>query len=86
MQIDNMNMRELAEFLKRENLSDEQRKAAEDRLRELSTKDFTPNPANKRIPTPKPRPTMEERGYQKAAHGGMIHRGRRAGNSAEKAR
>jgi len=85
MQIDNMNMRELAEFLKRENLSDEQRKAAEDRLRELSTKDFTPNPVNKRIPTPKPRPTMEERGYQKAAHGGMIHRGRRAGNSAEKA-
>ena len=83
---DEMGMRELHLFLQRKNITKEQREAAEKRLRELSERDFTPNPANKRIPTPKPRPTMQERGYQAAAQGGMIHRGRQAGLSAEKAR
>jgi len=83
---DEMGMRELYLFLQRKNITEEQRKAAEERLRELSERDFTPNPANKRIPTPKPRPTMEERGFTPAAHGGKIHRGRQAGYSAEKAR
>ena len=83
---DEMGMRELHLFLQRKNITKEQREVAEKRLRELSERDFTPNPANKRIPTPKPRPTMQERGYQAAAQGGMIHRGRQAGISAEKAR
>ena len=84
MSTDDMDMKELFEYLKRKDLSDEQRKAAEERLRKLSTEDFTPNPANKTIPMPKPRPTMKERGYQEAAYGGKIHRGRKAGISAEK--
>ena len=83
---DEMGMRELYLFLQRKNITKEQREAAEKRLRELSEQDFTPNPANKRIPTPNPRPTMQERGYQAAAQGGMIHRGRQAGLSAEKTR
>ena len=84
--IDEMGMPELYLFLQRKNITSEQRKAAEERLRMLSERDFTPNPANKRIPTPKPRPTMEERGFTPAALGGKIHRGRQAGISAEKAR
>ena len=83
---DEMGMRELYLFLQRKNITKEQREAAEKRLRELSERDFTPNPANKRTPTPKPRPTMEERGFTPAALGGKIHRGRQAGISAEKAR
>jgi len=86
MPISKMNMRELAAFLERDDITESQRSEAEARLEELSTKDFTPNPANKPIPTPKPRPTMEERGFTPAAHGGKIHRGRQAGISAEKAR
>ena len=84
--IDEMGMPELYLFLQRKNITSEQRKAAEERLRMLSERDFTPNPANKRIPTPKPRPTMKERGFSPAALGGKIHRGRPAGISAEKAR
>jgi len=86
MPISEMNMSELDSFLQRDDLTEKQRKEAMDRLRMLSNKDFTANPQNKTVPTPKPRPSMEERGYQKAAHGGMIHRGRPAGLSAEKAR
>ena len=86
MPISEMNMRELVAFLERDDITESQRREAEERLEMLSTRDFTPNPANKPIPTPKPRPTMEERGFTPAALGGKIHRGRQAGISAEKAR
>ena len=86
MQISEMNMKQLVDFLERDDITESQRNEAEARLEMLSTRDFTPNPANKRTPTPKPRPTMEERGFTPAALGGKIHRGRQAGISAEKAR
>lgn len=84
MPISEMNMSQLVAFLERKDITESQRAEAMARLEMLSNKDFTS--PNKPTPTPKPRPTMEERGYQKAAHGGMIHRGRKAGLSAEKAR
>ena len=78
MPISEMNMKQLVDFLERDDITESQRNEAEARLEMLSTRDFTPNPANKRNPTPKPRPTMEERGFTTSALGGKIHRGRQA--------
>jgi len=78
MQIDDMNMRQLDEAIKSGKLTKKQEEKARKRLEEISNRDFSPNPRNKQIPVPKPRPTPKQRGFQAAAHGGMIHRGRKA--------
>lgn len=84
--VNDMGMKELVEAIESGTLTKKEEKQALQRLDELST-DYGSEPeAGKDIPKPKPRPTMQERGFQEAAYGGMIHRGRRAGNSAEKAR
>lgn len=83
--VNDMNMKELVEAIESGTLTKEEEKQARKRLDDLST-DYGSEPeVGRDIPKPKPRPTMQERGFQAAAHGGMIHRGRRAGNSAEKA-
>lgn len=76
--INRMGMKELVEALESGKLTKKQEEQARKRLGEISNRDYTPNPRNKQIPVPKRRPTPEERGFQVAAHGGRIHRGRRA--------
>lgn len=83
--VNGMNMKELVEAIESGTLTEAEEKQARKRLDDLST-DYGSEPkAGDDIPKPKRRPTMQERGFQAAAFGGMIHRGRRAGNSAEKA-
>ena len=70
--IQKMNLMELDAFLKRDDITDEQRAEAMIRMNEISTRDVT-RPGSVPVPKPKPKP----RG-QAVAHGGKIHRGRKA--------
>ena len=82
--VNGMNMKQLVEAIESGTLTEAEEKQARKRLDDLST-DYGSEPkTGDDIPKPKRRPTMQERGFQAAAFGGMIHRGRRAGNSAEK--
>ena len=87
--ISEMNLRELDEFLKSGDITEAQRDEAMDRLRAISNSDKTGPNVQEEFRPPKDALEPKEdfkKGRQYAAHGGMIHRGRKAGFSAEKAR
>lgn len=76
--IQTMNLMELDAFLKRDDITNEQRAEAMIRMNEISRRDET-SPNSVPIPKSKPKP----RG-QAVAHGGKIYRGRPAANSMDK--
>ena len=76
--IQKMNLMELDAFLKRDDITKEQRAEAMIRMDSISRSDVT-SPDSVPVPKPKPKP----RG-QAVAHGGKIHRGRPAANSMDK--
>lgn len=89
--VNDMNMKELVEAIESGTLTEAEERQARKRLDDLST-DYGSEPGGKEEFRPpkealEPKPKEDyKKGRQYAAHGGMIHRGRRAGNSAEKAR
>jgi len=85
MSIDEMGVREVLDFLNRKNITQKQREQAERRLKELMERDVTRQP-EKQVPSPAPRPTMEQRGYMKAAKGGKIRKGYACGGRMHRGR
>ena len=87
-QISDMNLRELDEFLKRDDITESERKRAMKRLDRISRSDETrpyyPPLEQQEEVKPERRKEDYKKGRQYVAHGGMVHRGRTAGQSAEK--
>ena len=86
-QIGDMNLRELDKFLKRDDITESERERAMKRLDSISRSDETRPyypPVEQQQGKPERRKEDYTKGRQYVAHGGMVHRGRTAGQSAEK--